>query len=410
MPPTITAADRERIRGHFPALASGTVFLENAGGSQVPRQVADAIRAYMLDHYVQLGAGYSLSRQSTQIVDDAHSFVRLWMNGEPGQVILGPSTSALLHMLADCYADVLQPGQEILLAQNGHEANLGPWKRLAGRGLVIRWWRFDPELMECPLEAFQRLLTPRTAIVALPHVSNLLGGIVDLKRVVDWAHEVGARVVADGVAFAPHRAIDVAAWDVDWYAYSTYKVYGPHMAALYGKTEALSELTGPNHFFIDRNELPYKFELGGVCHEGCAGILALGRYVNALLNRPEEEPLSRDAIESAAALMGACEEPLQERLLAYLRGKSEVTIVGPAVSAPSRVGTISFVHRRLRSRDIAAVVDRSRIAIRHGHMYAHHLCEVLGLDPADGVVRVSLVHYNTPEEIEALIEVFETAL
>jgi cysteine desulfurase family protein (TIGR01976 family) len=409
---TIQVSDdqRKRIREQFPALAGDTVFLENAGGSQVPAVVADSIRNYMLSSYVQLGAGYPVSQRATELVDEAHDFVRLMMNGGDGEVILGPSTSALLLMLAGCYAQILDEGAEIVVAQTGHEANVGPWKKLASLGLELRWWEMDADTFECPLSSLENLLSDRTALVAFPHVSNLLGGIVDIEAITKLAHSAGARVVVDGVAYAPHRPIDVSAWNVDWYAYSTYKVYGPHMAALWGQTDALAELTGPNHFFVSDDDLPYKFELGGPNHEGCAGICGLRDYLAYLVDLEDPQQLDRPAIERAFDVMTACELPLQARLIEYLRSRNDVRIVGPDDDGPSRVGTISFVHESKSSADITAAVDRSAIGIRHGHMYAYHLCEAAGLEPEDGVVRTSLVHYNTIQEIEKLIEVFDEVL
>ena len=406
----ITSDDRERIRSQFPALADDTVYLENAGGSQVPTVVADRISDYMLTSYVQLGAGYPLSQRATEIVDDAHHFVRLMMNGIDGEVILGPSTSALLRMLAGCYAQILRPGAEIIVAQTGHEANIGPWKMLDRLGFELRWWEMDPANYRGPLSDLSELLSDRTALVAFPHVSNLLGEIVDIEGITELAHAAGARVVVDGVAYAPHRAIDVSVWNVDWYAYSTYKVYGPHMAALWGRRDALAELPGPNHFFIADDDVPYKFEVGGVSHEGCAGILGLRDYLAFVVGETDPQSLDRPTIEAAFDLMAACERPLQARLLEYLRSRDDVRIIGPADDGTSRVGTISFVHTTKSSAEITAAVDRSGIGIRHGHMYAYHLCEAAGLDPEDGVVRTSLVHYNTPEEIERLIGVFDAAL
>lgn len=399
---------REKLRSQFPALATNTVFLENAGGSQVPVQVADRIRSYLLESYVQLGAGYELSRRSTDLVGQAHAFIRLLMGGEGGEVILGASASSLLQMLADCYSKVLQPGQEVIVAQTGHEANVGPWTRLERFGVKTRWWEMSPENFTCSLSQFEDLLSDRTALVAFPHVSNLLGEIVDVRQVTALAHEAGARVVVDGVALAPHRAMHVSDWGVDWYVYSTYKVYGPHMAALWGHSDALSELTGPNHFFI--HDVPYQFELGGPSHEGCAGLLGLADYLKVVVGLEGTASLRRSGIEQAFEVMTACERPLQARLLEYLGSKRNVRIVGPTEDSRARVGTISFVHSEKSSREIAEVVDRSAIAIRHGHMYAYRLCEALDLEPDDGVVRVSLVHYNTPEEIEQLIEVLDRAL
>ena len=406
----ITPEHRRRIRSAFPALAGDTVFLENAGGSQVPAAVAERVRDYMLTGYVQVGAGYPLSEAATRVVDDAHELVRLLVNGSDGEVILGPSTSQLLRMLAGCYSTVLGPGDEVVVAEIGHEANVGPWKWLQRFGVELRWWRMDPATCESSLETLSGLLGERTALVAFPHVSNLLGGVLDVAEITRLVHEAGARVMVDGVAYAPHRAMDVASWGVDFYAYSTYKVYGPHMAALWASRDALAGLEGPNHFFVPAHEVPYKFELGGVCHEGCAGILGLGDYLAALAGLDDPGGLDRAAVERAFEVMTACELPLQERLVDWLLGRDDVRLVGPATGGRERVGTVSFVHRRKSSREITEAVDRSGIAIRHGHMYAYHLCEALGLDPDDGVIRVSLVHYNTPEEIDRLIDVLDRAL
>lgn len=406
----VTDDERREIRDRFPALAGDTVFLENAGGSQVPAVVADAIRDYMLSSYVQLGAGYPMSQRATALVDEAHGFVRLLMNGGEGEAILGSSTSALLRMLANCYREALGPDRAVVVAETGHEANVGPWKQLERAGCELRWWKMDTGSFSCPLDALDELLDDRVALVAFPHVSNLLGGIVDVAEVTARAHAAGARVVVDGVAYAPHRAMDVTAWDVDWYAYSAYKVYGPHMAALWGRRDALAELQGPNHFFVSDQDLPYKFELGGASHEGCAGILGLRDYLGFLAGSGSAETLGRAEVERAFDLMTACELPLQGRLLNYLRSRDDVTIIGPEGDGAERVGTVSFVHRSRSSAEITRAVDRSGIGIRHGHMYAYHLCEALGLDPEDGVVRVSLVHYNTLDEIERLIQVLDEAL
>lgn len=406
----VTPELRHRIRGAFPALAGDLAFLENAGGSQVPAVVADRIRDYMVSSYVQLGAGYALSQKATRTVDEAHDVVRLLFNGSDGEVILGPSTSALIQMLATSISKVLTPGDQVIVARIGHEANVGPWKKLADVGVELVWWEMDTTDFTTPVARLEELLNDRTAIVAFPHVSNLLGEIMDVRAVTEIAHRAGARVVVDGVAYSPHRAMDVDAWGVDFYAYSTYKVYGPHMAAMWASREALAELQGPNHFFIPDDEMPYKFELGGVCHEGCAGILGLRDYLELLAGVGEPGTLDRAGVERAFDVMTACELPLQRRLIEYLRSRTDVRIIGPDHGDRSRVGTISFVHDGRTSREITEVVDASGIAIRHGHMYAYHLCESLGMDPDDGVVRVSMVHYNTPEEIERLIEVFDRAL
>jgi cysteine desulfurase family protein (TIGR01976 family) len=388
------------------------VFLDNAGGSQVPAAVADRVREYMLGTYVQLGADYDLSRRAGRIVDRARDLARLLLGAdEAGVVAFGPSTSALIAMLADCYARAPHPTRdEIVIAESGHEANVGPWVRLERSGYRARWWRLDRESWSLPHDALAELLGPRTRLVALPHVSNILGHIDDLSAICDLAHEAGALVVADGVAFAPHRSMDVTAWGVDAYAFSTYKVYGPHMAALYATRDLLAGLEGPNHFFVAAADVPYKLELGGVLHEGCSGLLGLLDYLPLLAGVAPAETLERSTVEQAFARMDLFERPLTERLLGFLRGNDRVRIIGPPDADESRVPTVSFVHRSKRSREIALQANEQGLGVRYGHFYAHRLCDAILPDVDDGVVRASMVHYNTPEEVDRLITFLDDVL
>lgn len=399
----------DHLRSQFPALGSGFVFLENAGGSQVPSCVADAMHRYMTSTYVQLGASYDISQRSTQTVDDAHAFVNRFMNGEGiGQVVLGPSSTQLVTMLAECYSRKLRPGDQVVICETAHEANAGPWEKLERFGIVLKTWKVDPISCQCSLEDLRALMTDRTRLVAFPHVSNLLGEIVDVAAITQLVHEYGARVVVDGVAYAPHRAIDVKAWDVDWYFYSTYKVFGPHMGALFGKTEAFAEIEGPNHFFLPVDA--YKFELGGANHEGCAGLVALQDYLALVADAPRTGMIERSTVEAAWEKMERLEIPLHQRLCEYLEGCQKVKLVGPRANGPERVGTVSFTHSTLRPTQIVPEVDKAGIGIRWGHMYAYRLCKALGVDTNEGVVRVSMVHYNAPGEIEQLIHVLDEIL
>jgi len=394
-----------QVRAQFPALDQECVYLENAGGSQVPSVVADAIHQYMTHTYVQLGAPYEVARKSTAVVDDAHRFANRFMNGEGrGTILLGPSTTQLMTMLAECYSRRLQPGDEIIICETAHEANAGPWAKLERFGIVVKLWRMDPNTLQCSLDDLRSLLTPRTKIVAFPHVSNLLGEVVDVASITRVAHEAGARVVVDGVAYAPHRAIDVAAWDVDYYVYSAYKVFGPHMAALYARQDALEELEGPNHFFLPNGDA-YKFELGGANHESCAGLLALGDYLSFLAGGGDGQ--SRAVIEKAFETMEAYELPLQAQLLEALNANSRVRVIGPKTAGRERVCTISFLHETLTPPEITARTDAASIGIRYGHMYAYRMCVALGIDTDTGVTRVSMAHYNTPQEIERLLSVMD---
>lgn len=418
----LATSDRDNpFRPLFPSLQQSTVFLDNAGGSQMPKVVADAMYRYVTMDFVQTGADYDVSRRASATVKTAHEVMRAFMgvdSSRSGEVIIGPSTSQLCRMLADCYGEVLTPGDEVIVCDTAHESNFGPWLRLEKNGVVLKRWRVDADTASRDgkasgvggshrMEDFERLLSPRTRIVAFPHVSNILGEIVDVERITGLAHGVGARVVVDGVAFAPHRSIDVKAWNVDWYVFSSYKVFGPHAGVLYGRADALAELTGPNHFFISRTDVPRKFELGGTNHESCAAIAALPHYLELACNAAGlDTPVrARETLyKRAFAEFERVETRLQEQLVAWLLKEPRVRIIGPPHAGPSRVCTISFVSTRgVSSRAIAAHCNAQGFGVRYGDFYAYRLCEALGLLPSDGVVRVSLAHYNTHEEIERLI-------
>lgn len=416
-------------------------FMENAGGSQVPKVVVDAMCRYMKYSYAQLGAGYEMSERATISVERAHQFMANFVNSEGvGEVVLGSSTSQLVATIADCYSRVFSEDDEIIIHEGAHEANVGPWERAAKRaGCTLKLWKIDPETMEQgPLKGLEELLSEKTRIVAFAHVSNLLGEITDVEAVVKLVREKGgpkARVVVDGVAFAPHRAIDVSKWGVDWYVFSSYKVFGPHMAILFGTHKSLDEIKdeGPNHFWIDGKDSVYKFELGGVSHEGCAGILAVGQYLQLFGANKERvqmgittdgkeessyslDVVSRESIVEAFEKFTQMEFPLQDKLVKYLVSKEEVIVIGPLVTDVTiKVPTISFFHVTKKSPEVSRAIQEAGFAVRHGHMYSYRLVSVLedrlGVNTIhDGVVRVSMLHYNTLEEVDGLIEALERIL
>jgi cysteine desulfurase family protein (TIGR01976 family) len=401
-------ADPQSIRAHFPGLASSTVFLDNAGGSQVPACVADAIRRYLLSSYAQLGGEYPESLAARRTVNAGHDFLRTFMGGDGlGHVVLGASTTQLCYLFANCFADGLaeRPDRdELIISTAGHESDVGPWMRLATRGFTVKTWTVNDRTLRHEVADLRALLSPRTRLVAFPHVSNLLGDIEDARAITRAAHEAGARVLIDGVAFAPHRTIDVADIGCDFYLFSTYKVFGPHAAALFGRQEALSELTGPNHYFIPREQIPYKFELGGVNHEACAGLLALPEYLRVLAGEPPSaEPCSRGTVVRAFERITALELPLQARLIEFLTSSPEYRLIGPARADASRVCTISLVSSRRSSREIALAANAQGLGLRFGSFYSNRLARQLGLDETDGVVRISLAHYNTLAEVDRAI-------
>jgi selenocysteine lyase/cysteine desulfurase len=270
-------------------------------------------------------------------------------------------------------------------------------------GVVVRTWRVDPDSLELPQERLLALLGPRTRLVCMTHCSNVLGTIMLVAEIARLVHAAGAELCVDGVALAPHRGVDVRALGCDWYVYSFYKTYGPHQAVLWGRYQRLQELASLNHFFIGRDRVPYKLQPGNVNYElahGCAGI---PDYLAALARH--------HGTADPFAVVAAQEEALAERLLAWLRARNEVRIIGRRASArDERVPTISFVVDGRRSGEIVAAVDAHRVGIRFGDFYARRLIEALALAERDGVVRVSMVHYNTLDEVDRLIRALEAAL
>ncbi len=429
--PTDLAAHARR---QFPALDRGTIFLDNAGGSQIPIQAIDAVQRYFIESFSQMGGEYDQSVRAARTVKTAHSVVKAYLNGgtpgwgrpagfEAGQgsgdVILGTSTTALIHLIANAYADAhsQRPGRnQIIVCTAAHEANVWPWARLSGRGFEIVPWHLEAEGlglrsgMRPNIGTLRTLLNDRTLLVAFPQVSNILGETWDARAVADAAHAVGARVMIDGVAYAPHHAPDVVALACDWFVYSTYKVYGPHMAALFGTHNAWAGLTGPNHPFIPREETHRKWELGGVSHEGCAAIAALKDFAAVLCGEDTNAPIERGVFERAFKIIEELERPLTERLLAHLRTRSKVKIIGSAEAGPDRICTVAFTVEGRKSADIAKAANAKGLGIRFGHFYSRRLVERLRLDPDDGVVRVSLAHYNTPAELDQLSAHFDDTL
>lgn len=357
---------------------------------------------------VQTGAGYPASDVVDRVVLESKAFANVLMNGEGiGSTIIGPSTTDLVYRLANAVSQRLSPGDEVVIGVSNHESNVGPWARLERQGAVIKWWQADQSTGEPSFEELGSLLSDKTKIVAVAHTSNLLGDILDVRRVTQMAHAVGAQVVVDGVAFAPHAAPDVREIGADFYVLSLYKVFGPHIALMFGRSEAWDALEGPNHFFFG-GQMPYKFELGCQPYECLAGLLGTADYFGFLAGSHARD---RAMVESAYAVVREWERPVLERLFDYLVSKPRIRLVGPRTASQSlRHPTLSFVHEQKPSDEIVAGVNGQDVGIRFGHMYAYRLCERLGVSTETGFVRVSAVHYNTVEEATRLISKLEKVL
>ena len=402
------ALDLAYVRSQFPALADGFAYFDNAGGSLVLGSVADRVRDYLLTTSVQTGASYPQSQRAVERLRKARARIALMLNAaRPEEIVLGPSTTVLFQWLARAMEGQLQPGDEVVVTDFDHESNIGPWLRLAERGVVIKTWSLDPETLTLDLDALDRLMGSRTKLVAVTHTSNILGTVNPVAEIARRVHARGAVIAVDAVAYAPHRAVDVQAWDVDYYVFSFYKTYGPHFAVMYGKYDKLLELDGLYHYFYGREKVPMKLEPGNTNYELAWGAAGIVDYLDRLGGGTGD----RAAIDTAFTDIAAQEEALAERLLGYLRGRNDVRIVGHRTSdAALRVPTISFKVDGRNSEDIVRAVDAAQIGIRLGDFHSRRLVEHLGLAADGGVVRVSMVHYNTVEEVDRLVAALDRQL
>jgi len=402
------------IRNNFPALSKGWVFFDNAGGTQTVWHVGDRIQDYLFSTNVQLGASYEISQRSGERVNEAQQTWAKAINANaPSEIVFGSSTTALLQNLSRSLVQQLKPGDEVIVTNCDHEANIGPWFSMESFGIVVKTWKINPETFALELDDLAKLMTDKTRLVAFTHVSNILGTINPVKEITRFVHKHGAMVCVDGVAYVPHRLVDVVKWDVDFYVFSLYKVYGPHYSLLYGKQQHLKELPGINHFFIGNEEVPYKLQPGNVNYELSWGSTGIIEYFESIYSQYFENnnlPLF-SRLEKVFDLVSSLEEELAEPLLQFLDNKNGVKIIGERSADKNlRVPTISFFVENRKSSEIPVLVDPFKIAIRWGDFYARRLIVDMGLFENDGIVRVSMVHYNTWEEVDKLIKVLDSVL
>ncbi len=401
----------EKTRAEFPALAGGTVFLDNAGGSQVLRRVAERVSDYLLTSSVQLGASYGASQQAGEKVLAARRAVAELINApHDEEVVMGGATTALMFMLTQALLPGLQAGDEIIVTNSDHEANIGGWMRLRQAGVVVKMWEVNRDSLALDLSDLDRLLTPRTRWLAMTWASNVLGTVNPVAAVAQRVHVAGARLCVDAVAYAPHRLVDVQASGADVVVFSFYKVFGPHYAVMWVQRELLRSLPSLNHYFIGPEVMPYKLQPGNVNYELSYGCIGIHDYLRSVGTSLGSQGSSRQKMQAAFDAFEQHEQALGERLLTWLRGREGLRIIGDSHMSAQRVPTISFVVEGRLPETIVRHVDGFGIGIRHGDFYAKRLIEALGLADKGGVVRVSMAHYNTAAEIDRLIDALQGVL
>ncbi|KAA3634737.1 MAG: aminotransferase class V-fold PLP-dependent enzyme [Proteobacteria bacterium] len=407
--------DVDFIRSLYTACTDGVyrdhAFFENAGGSYIPRPVLDPFIEFLREYKVQPYAPYAMAQRAGAAMDAGYAAVAELLNADPDEITIGPSTTLNTYVLAQAIRSSIAEGDEIVVTNQDHEANIGCWRRLEKSGAVIREWRVDPETGQLDIADLERLLSGRTRLVCFTLCSNIVGTFHDVRRITALARDAGALSMGDGVSFAPHRLLDVRDSGLDFYCFSTYKTFAPHTGVMWGRRESLERLEPQGHYF--NNDLPrYRFNPAGPLHAEIAALGGLRDYIEQIHARHFDGGAGlRDKAEAVFDLFARHEQALAKQLLDYLGARPDVRIIGHRDAVDGRrASTIAFTCSSMPSRDVVTRLAERKIGCSHGHFYARRCIEALGIDPADGVVRVSMVHYNTPGEVERLVRALDEIL
>lgn len=402
--PKVKELDIDRVRQSFPGLDSDWAFMDNAGGSQALGSVPERIKEHLLHRNVQIGGTYERSLKAARSLEQGRRAVMEIVNASrPEEIVFSPTSTVALQNLSRAMASSFEPGDEVVVTNFDHESNIGPWLKLRERGAEIITWKIDPETLRPERNDLEGLLSERTKLVCVGHVSNILGHVNQIREFADAAHAAGALICVDSVAFAPHRAIDVKALDVDFLVFSAYKAYGPHIAAMYGRYDLLRELDNLYHYFYGKEKVPAKLEPGNANYELAYSLTAVRDYLVGLGSAEDEDV--RRSIERGFELITRHEARLTGRLLDFLGSRKDIRVVGStSASDPDRLPTVSFKVNGIDSSAIARGLENFRVAARFGDFHARRLLEHLDLSGSNGVVRISLVHYNTIDEVDRLVQ------
>ena len=407
------ALDIDFVKAQFPAfkdpLSSKWSFFENAGGSYVPHNVIKHLNNFMTSTKVQPYADFDISEIAGRNMDRSTELFAEMINANKDEIIIGGSTTMNIYVLSNAIKHLLKPGDEVIVTNQDHEANIGAWRRLESHGAIIKEWKINQENAEIEIEDLKLLLSDKTKIVAVTHCSNIVGSINDLKSIAKLVHKYDAFIVGDGVSYAPHGFPDVKDLDVDFYTFSLYKTYGPHLGLLYGKKEILNQLPNQNHEFLE-GDVPYTLNPGGPNHEELSCLVGIHEYFNNLYNHhfPDENNSLRKKIEKINDLISLYEEQIANPLLEYINSRDDIKLIGKKkIENKNRTPTIAFTFNNQSSKNISNKLVKNGIATRNDNFYAWRCLKALGIDVDDGVVRTSMLHYNTHEDVEKLISVLK---
>jgi cysteine desulfurase family protein (TIGR01976 family) len=409
----MTQLDLDFVRGQFPAFREpsleGFAHFENAGGSYACGQTIDWLDRYYRQTKVQPYYDFPASRLAGEQMDDARRRMAEWLNVGADELHFGPSTSQNSYVIAQALRGELKPGDEVVVTNQDHEANVGAWARLEDDGIVVREWQVDPDTGELHLEDLEALLGERTRAVAFTHCSNVVATINPVREITDRIHEAGARAIVDGVSFAPHGMPDIASTGADIYFFSLYKVYGPHLGVMYLRSELNAELPYQGHFFNADKPLA-RFTPAGPDHAQIASVNGVMDYMEAVAGH---HGMGGKPVEAQAEALRTAfrdhESALLQPLLDFLSAHPRVRLIGRRKAA-ARAPTVSFTVDGRQSHDLAARLAQFRLGVGVGHFYAYRLVEALGIETDDGVVRTSFVHYTSEEEVTRLMQALDGIL
>jgi selenocysteine lyase/cysteine desulfurase len=403
--------DVDFVRAQFPAFAvdslQGQSFFENAGGSFTCGAVIDRLTRFYTERKVQPYAPYEASRLAGAEMDEARARLSAMLGVERDELSFGPSTTANTYVLAQAFRQWMKPGEAIIVTNQDHEANSGPWRRLADDGIEIREWRHDPDTGHLNPEDLENLLDENVRLVCFPHCSNVVGEINPVVEITAMAHAAGAFVCVDGVSYAPHGFPDIGLMGPDIYLFSAYKTYGPHQGLMVIRRALGQQLPNQGHVF-NGDTLYKRFTPAGPDHAQIAACAGMADYMDALADHHGLNGSPSQRAGGVHDLMRAHEVRLLQPLLDHLGSKNSVRVLGPR-QADCRAPTVA-IETRHAGRDLAERLAPLGIMAGGGDFYAGRALQGMGVDTTRGVLRLSFVHYTTQNDIDRLMTALDDIL